>query len=101
MIELNELKLRYLVNDPIEFEDRDLPKDLIDFYHLCDGIEGDLAGESSIVLYSSAQLKQRNLDYEIAEYLPELMCAEFTGDFNLGDSMQLTYRSLPPFDLAF
>ena len=29
-----------------------------------------------------------------------LMCAELTGDFHLGDSRQLTDKSLLPFDLV-
>ena len=31
---------------------------------------------------------------------PELMCAELAGDFHLGDSRQLTDKSLLPFDLV-
>ncbi|WP_151825616.1 hypothetical protein [Acinetobacter ursingii] len=32
--------------------------------------------------------------------LPVLMCAELAGDFHLGDSRQLTDKSLLPFDLV-
>ena len=39
------------------------------------------------------------LNYTLA-YLCKVMCAELAGDFHLGDSRQLTDKSLLPFDLV-
>jgi len=42
------------------------------------------------------------IDYSAHEYnfLLNMMCAELAGDFHLGDSRQLTDKSLLPFDLV-
>ena len=36
----------------------------------------------------------------LADAQQEVMCAELAGDFHLGDSRQLTDKSLLPFDLV-
>lgn len=71
MIELNELKAIYDVIEVADLQINDLPLDLMSFYKICDGINGDLEGETSLIIYSSDIIHARNLDYEVAEYLPE------------------------------
>jgi hypothetical protein len=40
------------------------------------------------------------LQMSLVQHLLNLMCAELAGDFHLGDSRQLTDKSLLPFDLV-
>lgn len=71
VIELTELKAIYDVIEVAELQINDLPSDLMSFYKICNGITGDLEGETSLIIYSSDIIHARNLDYEVAEYLPE------------------------------
>jgi hypothetical protein len=71
VIELTELKAIYDVVEVAILQINSLPSDLMDFYKVCDGINGDLEGETSLIIYSSDIIHSRNLDYEVAEYLPE------------------------------
>ncbi len=74
MIELKKLKLIYNVIEDIDLNNEvNLPKDLSEFYQICNGIEGDLSGENSLIIYSKGFIKQRNEDYEIEEYLPDFI----------------------------
>ena len=47
-----------------------------------------------------SSLIQSQLFFKQDIFTKELMCAELAGDFHLGDSRQLTDKSLLPFDLV-
>ena len=53
----------------------------------------------NLIIYTHTTI---NLDFfnPAMEHLRPLMCAELAGDFHLGDSRQLTDKSLLPFDLV-
>ncbi len=65
-----------------------------------------LKTNEEIVLYRNA-LERKNftriesaIQDELEQLAELLMCAELAGDFHLGDSRQLTDKSLLPFDLV-
>ncbi|NAR62180.1 AAA family ATPase [Acinetobacter haemolyticus] len=61
---------------------------------------------SGIAVLSFTKSAAKEIEHRIKEKIdnnttyPHLMCAELAGDFHLGDSRQLTDKSLLPFDLV-
>ena len=51
-------------------------------------------------VFWNAYERLENFNTAIYSAYAEMMCAELTGDFHLGDSRQLTDKSLLPFDLV-
>ena len=59
----------------------------------------NLKTEADLNNFSKA-LKKLTVETILNAELTDLMCAELAGDFHLGDSRQLTDKSLLPFDLV-
>ena len=56
-------------------------------------------GVNGFYQYKDA-IDKENSGFDIPEILDDLIYAELSGDFPLGDSRQPTYKSLRPFDLV-
>ncbi|NAR71881.1 hypothetical protein [Acinetobacter haemolyticus] len=65
-----------------------------------DGINGEIFDGVNYNLLVGPIYQQENWKVLEKEIHTILMCAELAGDFHLGDSRQLTDKSLLPFDLV-